>query len=324
LVAESETADDAGAIADQWQPVRQALAGRWAETAEEPTPAGVRAAVESTMPLFSNNRYAELSAILPPMLRDADALGGEGRDIRAFLLRMTGWILTHLGHYEAAELALCRSLDDSDNRLDIASCIRIRCWLLLHTGHIDGCWASGVRAADDLEPRMSSATPAELSAWGWLQLHNSAAAMRDNRPGDADDAMKMARAAASLIGHEYRHRVDFLRRFGPVTVAMKHAENRMVEDKPDKVLSLAAAIRPNAARATKNNRNRHFLDVANAHARTRSFDQALEVIQSLRAEAPEWLPRQREAHDIIRNIVRRRRTLTPEMREMADFIGLPA
>jgi len=323
LLAEREAADDASnAIVDLWEPVRRALEGRFPDADERPTIEGVRAAVENTMPLFSDNRYAELAAILPPLLRDSDALGSEGRAARTFLLRMTGWVLTHLGQYETADLALRRSLDDAASRLEVAGCIRTKCWLLLHTGRIEECWDTGVRWAGDLEPRMSTATPAELSAWGWLQLHNSAAAMRDNRPGDADDCMRLAKAASVLLGREYTHRSDFLRTFGPVTVAMKHAENMMVEDKPDRVLALAHTIGPNVSRATKNNRNRHFLDVANAHARTKEYDQAVDIMRSLRSDAPEWLLRQREAHHIMRTIVTRRRTLTLEMRELADFIGL--
>jgi transcriptional regulator with XRE-family HTH domain len=325
LLAERETVDDAEpAMADRWQPVRQALEGRYTPVAEPPTAEGVRDAADHVVPLFASNAYAELSTVLPPLLRDADALQAEGRAVRAFLLRMSGWVLTHLGQYETAELALRRAFDDADDRLEVAACARIYCWLLLHTGRLEQCWVSGIRWADDLEPRISTATPADLSAWGWLQMHNSAAAMRDNRPGDADDAMKIAKAAAARIGHEYSHRVDFLRTFGPVTVSMKHAENMMVDDKPDKVLAAAATIRPHAARATKNNRNRHFLDVASAHARVRDYSQALTVLTSLRAEAPEWLPRQREAHEVMRAIITRRRTLTPEMRDLADFIGLTA
>lgn len=323
LLAEQDTADDAGqAVADQWQQVRHALQGRAGSPDEAPTTAGVRAAIEGVMPLFAANRYGELAAMLPMLLRDADALGPEGRADRAFLLRMTGWVLIHLGQYEAADLALRRCQDDADDRLEVAACARIRCWLLLHTGHLDECWQAGVRWAADVEPRMSTATAGELSAWGWLQMHNSAAAMRDNRPGDAEDAMRMAKAAAARIGREYTHRTDFLRTFGPVTVAMKHAENMMVDDKPDKVLALAAAIHPSAAAATKNNRNRHLLDVASAHTRLRDYPEALDVITALHADAPEWLPKQREAHEVMRTIIARRRTLTPQMRQMADFIGV--
>ena len=43
----------------------------------------------------------------------------------------------------------------------------------------------------------------------------------------------------------------------------------------------------------------------------------------LRGEAGPWLAEQRMARDILGRIVHRRRTLTPDMRELAGAIGLP-
>lgn len=323
LIAGPDISDADPATVASWEPVRDALMVPGPQPEEPPTILGVQDAVERVMPLFACNSYAELVAVLPALIRDADALGREGRPVRAFLLRMTGWILIHVRHYDAAEIALSRALDDADSPLEVASCARTRCWLLLHTGRFGECWDAGTRWANEVEPRFSSASAAELSAWGWLQIHNSGAAMRDGRPGDAEDAMRMARAAASRIGREYSHRVDFLRTFGPVTVSMKYAENCMVDDKPDKVLALADAIKPDVSSATRNNRNRHYLDVATAHARLREYGKAIDVIQSLRSDAPEWLPNQREARDVMAAIVQRRRKLTPEMWQLADAVRLP-
>lgn len=311
------------AVSADWGPVRDALYRPTPQLEEAPTLAGVRDAVDNAMPLFSANRYADLVTILPPLLRDADALDREGRTVRAFLLRMTAWLLVHVGEYEAADVALNKGFNDADDTREAASLARIRCWRLLHTGRLAECWDEGVQWARDTEPRMSSASAAELSAWGWLHLHNSAAASRDARPGDADDTMRLAAAAAARIGAEYTHRHDFLRTFGPVTVAMKRAENFMVDDKPDKVLALAAAIAPDAPAATRNNRNRHLLDVASSHARIRAYDAAMDVLEGLRADSPLWLKRQREAGYVMDTIISRRRTLTPQMMELADAVALP-
>ncbi|SLH22259.1 Uncharacterised protein [Mycobacteroides abscessus subsp. abscessus] len=42
----------------------------------------------------------------------------------------------------------------------------------------------------------------------------------------------------------------------------------------------------------------------------------------MRATAPEWLVQQRYARDILGAVVEGRRTLTADMRELADFIRL--
>jgi hypothetical protein len=67
----------------------------------------------------------------------------------------------------------------------------------------------------------------------------------------------------------------------------------------------------------------HRLDVAQAHVTLRQYPEAVGVLQQLRQERPEWLPYQRHASDILGKIIQRRRTLTPEMRDLASFIGLP-
>ncbi|MEE1938170.1 hypothetical protein V1L54_01845 [Streptomyces sp. TRM 70361] len=109
---------------------------------------------------------------------------------------MTGWLLTQTRRYEVASEALERSLDDSSDRLQAAATVNTVCWLLLRQGQLAEARELAARWADDTEPRISRATPSELSVWGWMLLRMSAAAVRDNRPGEAEDALRLARAAA--------------------------------------------------------------------------------------------------------------------------------
>ncbi|WP_314223038.1 helix-turn-helix transcriptional regulator [Streptomyces zaehneri] len=313
---------------DRWEAVRRALTApvRADGVTEEPTVDGVQDALESALPLFSGDRFAELSVILPPLLRDADLIaetGPEGRAVRVRLSQLTGWLLTQTRQFEAADVALSRSLEESSDRLQAAATVNTQCWLLLRRGRLAEARELATRWADEVEPRISRATPAELSAWGWLLLRSSAAAIRDNRPGEADDALRYANSAAVAMGREFAPRDDFLQAFGPVTVALKRAENAMIVDKPDLVLKLSARIPTGGMRPTSNNRNRHLLDVAEAHARSRDYAKTVEVLQGIRADAPQWLPNQRYARDIFGRVIGRRRTLTPEMRSLADAIGVP-
>ncbi|MEW9515101.1 helix-turn-helix domain-containing protein [Streptomyces tubercidicus] len=329
LVAEEAVDREAsGVTVDQWGGVRHALLepGPSDDLDEPPTVAGLRTAVESAQPLFSGDKLAELSSILPPLIRDAEALaesGPEGRAVHMRVMQLTGWLLTQTRQFEAAEVALARSLDASSDLLPSAVTVSTQCWLLLRCGKLSGARDLAIRWADEAEPRMSRATPAELSAWGWLLLRASAASVRDNRPDEAEDALRLANSAAVALGREFAPDNDFLRAFGPVTVALKRTENAMVVDRPDLVLKLAPKIPTNNMRPTSNNRNRHLLDVANAHARSRRYGEAVEILQSIRARAPQWLPNQRYAQDILGLVVAKRRTLTPEMRSLADAVGLP-
>ncbi|PJE94286.1 transcriptional regulator [Streptomyces carminius] len=326
IVRDADRAD--AATADRWDPVRRALTSPApsAEPDEEPTARGVCDTLQAAMPLFTDDRFAELAEVLPPLLHDAEALAeadGSARAARSRLLQLTGWLLTQNRQYAAASQALERSLEICDDRLQAATTVSTRCWLLLRQGQLDQARALAARWADDLEPRLSRATPSELSTWGWLLLRLSAAAVRDNRPDKAEDALRLARAAAAALGHEHTPAGDFLRTFGPMTVAFKRAENASVTDRPDQVLKLAAAIPVNGMRTTSNNRNRHLLDVANAHTAMRQYAEAVDVLTGLHAASPQWLPNQRYARDILSRVVNRRRTLTPQTRELADAIGVP-
>ncbi|GAA0934698.1 MULTISPECIES: helix-turn-helix domain-containing protein [Streptomyces violaceusniger group] len=323
---DAEQAD--AATLDLWAGVRQALQAppRTAPLEDEPTVKGVRATLDGALPLFSSDRFADLAEVLPQLIRDADAVaeaGADGRALRARLLQLTGWLLTQNRQYAAAAEALDRSLDEENDRLQGATTVSTQSWLLLRQGQLAQARELAVRWADEVEPRMSKATPAELSAWGWLLLRISAAAVRDHRAGEATYALRLARSAAVALDSEYAPGADFLRAFGPVTVALKRTENAAVSGKPDRVLKLAEGISKGGLRATSNNRNRHLLDVASAHATMRNYSESMSILSGINNSAPEWLSQQRYARDIMGQVIGRRRTLTPEMRSLADAVGLP-
>ncbi|MET9363117.1 helix-turn-helix transcriptional regulator [Streptomyces sp. NPDC006632] len=312
--------------ADRWAGVRDALERPPLASGLDdgpPTVAGVRASLDDAMPLFTGDQLAHLSVLLPPLLRDADALGPEGRTVRVRLLQLAGWLMVQTRQFSAAETALERALSESVDRMESAATINTLLWLLLRQGQLSKAHDLSVRWADETEPRISRATPEELSTWGWMLLRLSAAAIRNGQPGEADDAIKLASAAAVALGREYTPGNDFLRRFGPTTVKLKAAENAAVTDRPDLVLRLAERIPLAGLRSTSNNRNRHILDVADAYAKTGQYADAFGKLEQIREGSPEWLPNQRYARDILTKLIKSRRTLTVEMRSMADAVGLP-
>jgi transcriptional regulator with XRE-family HTH domain len=314
------------AATDQWAPVRDALAGRPAPADGQPTPEGVLAAVAAIRPALIANRFSELRPLLPALLRDADALDpGEeaAREARFQALSMTGWILTQMRQWDIALYTLDRARDAACTALDAASVAKTRVWLLLRQGGLAAARDAAIRWADEIEPRFSRTSRAGLSLWGDLQTTVANSAIRDNRPGEAADALRLARAAADLMGREMMTDPATSRMFGPVTVAYRQAETAVIDGKPDKALAIAAAIPARSLPSTDMNRLRHRLDVANAHAMLRHHAEAIAVMQDTRSVAPEWLVQQRYARDILARIIGGRRTLSAEMREMADFVALP-
>jgi hypothetical protein len=107
--------------------------------------------------------------------------------------------------------------------------------------------------------------------------------------------------------------------FGPMTVSVVAAENATIQDKPEATLAIAGRIE--GARVLRYAPS-HRLDVAQAHSTLRQYPEAIDVLRQLRRARPQWLPHQRHASDILNKIIRRRRSLTPEMRDLADFMQL--
>ncbi|WP_181787818.1 helix-turn-helix domain-containing protein [Streptomyces phytophilus] len=313
---------------DRWALVRKALSSPPPDDiTEPPTAEGVRSALQDALRLRAQHRFVEIADLLPPLLRDAEILAShtrEGRHLRFRVMLLTGWLLTQTRQFDAAEELMSVHLQDAGDHIQGMAMVNTLCWLLLRQGRLGEAQEYAVRWADDAEPaRLSRATADELAAWGWMLLRVSNSSVRDARDGAAADALRMAQAAAILIGHEQQSGADPIRTFGPTTVALKECENAMILDQPDRVLTLAKPLAAGGVRTTLANWSRHRLDVANAQVRLRRHADAMTTLQRVRAEAPEWLPHQRYARDIVGRLVERRRTLTPEMRELADTVRLP-
>lgn len=307
--------------ADQWAPVRAALADTNAQPSEVPTLTGVRGMVEAAVTLYPAGQFSDLAAILPRLIRDTRALADDapaGRSSYARLLQLAGSMFVMYRQFDAADEALTQALAAADTPHQAASVANVQCWLLMRRGRLAESQRLAERWADETEPRMSQASALELAAWGRMLLRTAAAAARDNRSGDAEDALRLARSAAVAI-RPGAIRDPVMRTFSAATVQRKRAEAASVTDKPDRVLELAAKIPP----VHSNDHRRHLLDVAHAQVVTRRHAEAFETLWEVWEAAPEWLPQQRYAQDILGKVVHRRRTLTPQMRQLADALTLP-
>ncbi len=323
---EAETSDATPDVSVDWEPVRRALVGNAPPPDEQPTVPGLRDAMHSLAPALSAHHYTVAREVLPSLLRDADALSDEpgARQIRASLLNTTGYLLTQTRQFDTAEFTLTLAIDAAgDNRLDAAAAADTLLWLYLRQGRLAEAREFAAHWADEIEPRFSRATVLELILWGRFLLNLTNAAVRDNRSGEAEDALSLAAAAASRIGREVRRHDNSQCVFGPVTVAYIRAETYVLAGEPDKCLAISAALPSSPPFPGLVSRLRHQLDVANAETLLRDYGRAFTVLEQVRAQAPQWLQQQRYARDVLGKIISHRRTLTPEMRDMAGFIGMP-
>jgi transcriptional regulator with XRE-family HTH domain len=308
---------------DQWDDVRDALyrpARDQGADARE-----VLAALRACMPGLAENRYSEVRAELPDLIRDAASLGDEGRAAQSRVLNTAAWLLTQTRQWDDALTAGRRALDAAPDRGDKIAAVNTLCWCLLRQGRLAEAGDLAVEWADRTEPRISRASDADLAGWGKLWLYVANAQVRNNEPGAAADALRIAGAAAARIGREVGTDESTTRTFGPVTVPMIAAENAVLAGKPDRALAIAERLpRSGLVHAMSASVLRHRLDVAAAHSQVPGHGaEAVEVMEELRRKAPQWLAQQRYARDVLAVVIRRRRTLTPSMRELADAVRLP-
>ncbi|MFE3069172.1 helix-turn-helix domain-containing protein [Streptomyces sp. NPDC059247] len=312
---------------DLWAPMRAELLRPPTQEQEgdtPATPAGVRRVLEQAAALSRGDQFAKLSAVLPALLRDADTLGEEGRRVRVQVLQLAASALTHTRQFDLAELAVRRSLADAQDRLAASASVNTAAWLLIRQGRLDEALSLATKWADDLEPpRLTRASPAELAAWGLLLLRAAGAAVRNNQIGAAVDMKRWAKTAATAIGQEVAVDHELIRTFGPTTVRLLAVEDAVVRDHPDTALTLARKVPLLGVRPCSSVQNRHGIDVAYAHAKLGGFAEAFGQLTKVQTRAPEWFPYQTAAQDALRAIVDGRRTLTPEMRHMAETLNLP-
>lgn len=306
-----------------WTPTRDALASmRDAPTAAEPVSVrSLEAALSHATRLYHDNEYERLARVLPRLIEDANSAPAL---LRSRTLQLAGSVMVQTRQPDSARTALNQSLTDAEstgNVLDAASAVITLCWLLIVERQFETVRHLATQWADRVEPRLSVATTRELSTWGWLLLRASAAAVRDNRPDEADEMMRFAAAGAVAVRPESGPYHQYWTTFDAATVAMKRVENAVVDDRPDAALRLAGDIPPDN-RPTSDNRNRHLIDVSAAHLELRHYDAAFDVLASLSRDARPWLVEQRSARDLLGRIISKRRTLTPEMRELADLVQL--
>jgi len=322
--AHPETAGD-------WTEVTDELRQRGpAEQGPPASEADVLAALRSVQPALAENRYAAVRPMLPGMIRDARSLNGGGNHALSRVLNLTAWLLVQTRQWDDAAHAAELAADATGDRLRTAAAVSTACWSLLRQGLLPEARDLGTRYADAMEPRpFSAATDRELALWGRLLLGVTNAAIRDNRPGEAREALSLAQSAAVRIGREIVPDGSTTRTFGPVTVAMIMAENYAITRQPDRVLDLAQAmpgiahrhggtiIHPLAA-----SRCRHRLDVASALVMRNRYAEAMGLLRSLHSEVPEWLVEQRYARDIVREMIDKRRSPTREMLDIAAAVRL--
>jgi transcriptional regulator with XRE-family HTH domain len=316
----------------QWEPVRLALEGVYGdEPQDEPTLDGLRSSFGDVLPLLLASRFDAMGSALPGLLRDADTLvalsvDGDQRNaktLRSQIRQAAGALMLHNWQFDTADQAFALAMEDASDPLTAMSVVDERCWGLVRQGKLAETMSAALGLAEENEPKMR-ASRNELAAYGRLMIRASMAAVRDNRPDEAAETLRLARMAAVGAGSDFILPFSPWHVFGPVAISVFAAESAIIREQPEAVLSIASRLsgaRP--AMPVPRSAPSFLLDVAYAHVLLRHDDQAVAVLRHLRDDRPQWFPRQRYAADILAKIIDHRRTLTAEIRDLADAVRLP-
>ncbi|MFI7273537.1 helix-turn-helix domain-containing protein [Streptomyces sp. NPDC049879] len=290
-------------------------------------------AVDLLAETYYRDDYGTVAERLPSLVRSAHLAvrhfdsGEQEADalrLRACVLQMAGRYLVQVRAYDLAQMALRDAVQDAVRAGDqggVAAAVYQQGWSLIRQGRLDEAEAVSVTTADATEPRLSRASRASLGAWGKLLVHGSSAAARNNRPQEAREMLRLARAAGIALGGKQAVSQAAWGRFDWRTVAYQAIENHMTTDNPGMALALAAKMPSPPANAPFG--RRHMLTVAQAHAALRSGDKALTILLGLSRTSPEWLRHQRLAADVFREVRdKRARAMSHDHRELALLLGV--
>jgi transcriptional regulator with XRE-family HTH domain len=267
-------------------------------------------------------RYEQLGEVLPNALLRVRAAHAtpEVADLAAQLYQVTACTLVHLGHPDAAHLALREGLRFAVSGTDPLRPAALRssgAWLLLTQGR----FAESERLAESTAVTVSPGTRAELPRMvlhGSLLLSCATAAGRDGRADTANDLLTEAQQVAQHTGH----RNDYELAFGPDQVIMQTVDVQVVTGHYGGALKTArsmprSTLLPLAAQA------RHHSDRALALTRLGHDEQAIDTLYAMRQYAPAWWQYQNQPRMVIQELrARERRGRSPRLRELARSLGV--
>lgn len=289
--------------------------------------------------LYFGDTYDSIAADLPTLIRaanDAVAFYDSGEEratalvARSRALNLVGRYLTQIRQFDLAHVAARGAIEDAKaagDNLVAASGVGGMCWLLVRTERFDEAEDIAVATMDVVEPKIMGATSDQYATWGGLAMEAAAAAVRNNRPKEAKALRKAAGTAAKAVGKTHKNLLRHWSMFGPVTAAMKELEDFMIAGDAKSVVRkskdepyLLEQNWKHFGGPSTNDGNRYRLDLARAYVRTGDPTAAMEELAHLDEIAPEWFRHQSSAAITFEEIVKKRRTLTTEMREVGAHL----
>lgn len=297
---------------------------------EEDTPPDVAALRESVSDAWGSYHagdFATLGRTVPELLAEArvavrEHTNGEAQAANAVLVKAAQLGAHVLARSRMEDLALHGldrarlSADQAGDPMLGAMLSNSVSWIMMRTGRLDDSENVATRTAEAIEPRFRS-SPAHISVYGGLLLSAAAAAGRHRRYDTARELLRVAQAAAQMVGDSTDRWTSV---FGPTSVAMQAVQLETAAGEWGAALQLAGQV-PMTGKAPDSWKSWFLMDVAHAQSQTYRDADAIETLRTVRRIAPEWLRQSGLAKAVIRETlgrpVRPRGTVS-----LAKFVGV--
>jgi transcriptional regulator with XRE-family HTH domain len=190
-------------------------------------------------------------------------------------------------------------------------------WIMMRTGRLDDSEQVATRTADGIEPRFRSSTSGHVAVYGGLLLSAATAAGRHRRYDTARELLRVAQAAAQMVGDSTDRWTSV---FGPTSVAMQAVQLETAAGEWGRALELAARV-PLTGKTPDSWKAWFLSDVAYAQAQTYRDGEAVETLRTVRRIAPTWLRRSGLAKVVVKELLGRPRP-PRGVTALASFVGV--
>jgi transcriptional regulator with XRE-family HTH domain len=275
------------------------------------TTESMRRAITYAWGAYGSGRHDLLGKVLPNALLDTRTieLVGETADLAAQLYDLAGSALVHLGHPDAAHIAIREAMRLADGGTDPLRLVALRdtlSWLLVTQGRHTESYDLAVTTAADVTPGNRDELP-RMALWGKLMVRAATAA---SRAGDGATAHHLLGEARDIAQHT-GYRNDYECAFGPDLVTMQTVHVHVVTQNYTTALQTAHAM-PRDSTLPLDHRTRHVEDRAVAHTWLGHDERAVETLEEMvRLAPPIWSQHQTQSKVLVRELQQReRRTRT--------------
>lgn len=265
----------------------------------------LRRTVHDIWSAYQDSRFAyavmQLNRALPIAYLGTQEPTTRGEAVRAlaFLYQVAASVLVKLGDLDLARLCADRgdiAAQDAGDRITLTSLQRSIAHTLLSNGQYTEAVTivrEGVIDAGD------PSDPAAISVTGTLMLVGATASARAGQRAEASAFLRHAGRLADLLGRDAN---EVWTSFGPTNVAIHRVT--VAADLGDIDTAISVGLSLDVSRMPRERQVRHQLEVARALTRTGRDEDALAMLLSAEAGAPEQVRRHFLTHELVHHWIR--------------------